>query len=237
MHADRPVCFSRNCAALRVGVVTDSARPNVRRAAFQAKPDRPVLPCLRQQRELEHVLGHEVVGADDADAPLLGLEESPRPVMMWDWKCTTSGFTWSMTRALFCLMRHGNAKRSQSCGNQRQLYSRCAVISWPSWISFHVPCLRLAAGAMTCTSWPRSTSPAASRSANRAAPFTLGAKVSAPIRMRSGRSVSESPALAGVLAPGVSDTWRCSSQFLGAGRSVPSSTAARGWALAGFIRR
>ncbi len=47
--------------------------------------------------------------------------ESPRPVMMCDWKCTTSGFTSSITRALFCLMRHGSAKRSQSWGNQRQL--------------------------------------------------------------------------------------------------------------------
>ena len=36
--------------------------------------------------------------------------------MMCDWKCTTSGLTASSTRALFCLMRHGRANRSQSCG-------------------------------------------------------------------------------------------------------------------------
>ncbi len=111
----------------------------------------------------------------------------PRPVTMCDWKCTTSGWTASRIRALFWLMFHGRANRSQSCGYQRQLRRRCAVISWPSWTSVHVPCLRLAAGATMCTSWPRRTSPPARRSAKRAAPFTSGGNVSAPMRMRSGR--------------------------------------------------
>ena len=53
---------------------------------------------------------------------------SPRPTMTGDWKCTTSGFTSSSTLALFCLMRHGRAKRSQGCGGQRQLCSRCMII-------------------------------------------------------------------------------------------------------------
>ncbi len=43
-------------------------------------------------------------------------------------------------------------------------------------------------GAATCTSWPRATRPAARRSAKRAAPFTWGRKVSAPMRIRRGRS-------------------------------------------------
>ena len=47
--------------------------------------------------------------------------EKPRPVMMCDWKCTTSGFTRSRILAAFCLIRHGIANRSHGCGYQRQL--------------------------------------------------------------------------------------------------------------------
>ena len=42
------------------------------------QPDGPLLDALRQQRELEHVLGHEVVGADDADAALLAPRSTGR---------------------------------------------------------------------------------------------------------------------------------------------------------------
>jgi hypothetical protein len=46
--------------------------------------------------------------------------------------------------------------------------------------------------------------------------------VSAPIRILSGPSVSGPSVPAGDVAPGVSDTWCCSSQFVGWGRSAPS---------------
>lgn len=49
------------------------------------------------------------------------------------------------------------------------------------------------------TWWPRRTRPAAKRSANRAAPFTSGAKVSHPIRMRKG--VARSVAVTGGKRP------------------------------------
>ena len=45
---------------------------------------------------------------------------------------------------------------------------------------------------MTCTSWPRATSPAARRSAKRAAPLTWGVKVSAPMRIVSARGLAPS---------------------------------------------
>ena len=134
---------------------------------------------------------------DDADAALRGLDRQPPPDDEVGLKWTTSGLTWSSTRAAFCLIRHGSAKRSQSCGYQRQLYSRCAVSSCPSCTSFHVP-VPARRGAMTWTSWPRRRGPAASRSAKRAAPLTSGANVSAPMRMRSGRSASSTVTRGGV---------------------------------------
>ncbi len=49
---------------------------------------------------------------------------SPRPMMMCDWMCTTSGFTVSSTRRAWCFDIQGSTNASQSCGHQRHEGSR-----------------------------------------------------------------------------------------------------------------
>lgn len=56
----------------------------------------------------------------------------------------------------------------------------------PSWVSLKLPKVLLWAGAITCTSCPARTRPAARRSANREAPFMSGGKVSQAITTLSG---------------------------------------------------
>ncbi|KQQ27620.1 hypothetical protein ASF54_02190 [Frondihabitans sp. Leaf304] len=77
---------------------------------------------------------------------------SPRPMMMCDWMCTTSGRNESTIGLVLCLTVHGVAKRSQSCSGQRVELSRCTVSVAPACCSSNVPWRRVGAGATTCTS-------------------------------------------------------------------------------------
>ena len=179
------VLFSRNSAALRVGVVTASAREYDLAAASHASPIAQrcmnfgmsvyssrfsgmkwLVPTMRMPRSF---------------API----ENPRPVMMCDWKCTTSGFTWSRIFAAFCLMRHGSANRSHGCGYQRQLKMRHTGNVAPSCVSICLPVsLFEVDGAATCTSCPRSSSPFTRLTVKVTAPLMSGANVSATTSTR-----------------------------------------------------
>ena len=182
------IVASRKSAALRVGVVTARVMSKVRLASAHAYFTSTSL------RACGSVVKSTTFSAITWFVAMIGMPRlrasraRPRPITMCDWMCTTSGLTSSSTRRAWYFDIHGNTNVSQSCGYQRHAGSRCTVIGCSSMTSVNTPCLRcVSLGAMTCTSWPRATSPAASRSPNRAAPFTCGAKVSAPMTIVRGR--------------------------------------------------
>lgn len=170
-----PLWYSRKSAAFRVGVVTDEAVRNTLLAVFHD------VRTNQSFHDSGIVAKSRIFSAITWFVPtmrmlrLVASRARPRPITMWDWKCTTSGFTASSTLRARAFAVHGSTKRSQSCGYQRQLAQRCTVMSAPSMFSVNVPVLRCVFdGATMCTSWPRATSPAARRSAKRAAPLMSG---------------------------------------------------------------
>ena len=198
------IVASRKSAALRVGVVTARVMSKVRLASAHANFTSTLLSACGS------VVKSTTFSAITWFVAMIGMPRlrasrvRPRPMMMWDWMCTTSGLTESSTRRAWCFDIQGKTKVSQSCGYQRHDGSRCIVMGSPSMTSVKTPCRRcVALGAMTCTEWPRATSPAARRSAKRAAPFTCGAKVSAPMTIVRGERPASSLRESSVVAGGV----------------------------------
>ena len=82
----RCVAASRKSAALRVGVVTDSARPKERAAAFHARP------MAHGQMNLGMSVCSSMFSGMKWLVPMIRMPrlrawfERPRPMMMCDWK-------------------------------------------------------------------------------------------------------------------------------------------------------
>ena len=134
---------------------------------------------------LGDVLGHHVVGADEADA--LRLRRGGETAADDDVRLEVHdiGLELVDNARPFGLTRHGSANRSHGCGYQRQLVSRCTMIGTPSCSSS--PVLRRTGRRRGDDVHLVAALRAGRRrgaSANEADPLMSGAKVSPPIRIR-----------------------------------------------------